>query len=112
TMSTSKSMINAQKLLIRIQQLEEATQTLEQQNLELKNHNQQLEAQIMATTTSTEQTSKAKVNPPESFKGEQEKSQSFPEQLQIYMDMRGKEFNTNKDKVMMAASYLRESAFD
>ncbi|KAI1954914.1 hypothetical protein LOZ58_006889, partial [Ophidiomyces ophidiicola] len=51
-------------------QLEEAIQALSQQNLELKDHNQQLEAQIMATTTTTEWTSKAKVNPPEPFRGE------------------------------------------
>ncbi|KAI1932783.1 hypothetical protein LOZ66_006752 [Ophidiomyces ophidiicola] len=69
-MSTPKPMINAQELLVRIQQLEEATQTLGQQNLELKNHNQQLEAQIMVTTTITEWTSKTKVNPPELFKEE------------------------------------------
>ncbi|KAI1932696.1 hypothetical protein LOZ66_006803 [Ophidiomyces ophidiicola] len=111
-MSTPKPMINAQELLVRIQQLEEATQTLGQQNLELKNHNQQLEAQIMATMTTTEWTSKTKINPPELFKREQGKLQSFLGQLQIYMDMRGKEFDTNKDKVMMVASYLRESAFD
>ncbi|KAI1957076.1 hypothetical protein LOZ58_005998, partial [Ophidiomyces ophidiicola] len=59
-MSTPKPAINGQKLLNRIQQLEEATQALGQQNLELKDHNQQLEAQIMAITTITEQTSKAK----------------------------------------------------
>ncbi|KAI1935797.1 hypothetical protein LOZ66_005032 [Ophidiomyces ophidiicola] len=69
-MSTSKPMINGQELLNRIQQLEKATQALSQQNLELKNHNQQLEAQIMATSTITEWTSKAKVNPPELFKRE------------------------------------------
>ncbi|KAI1917226.1 hypothetical protein LOZ65_005117, partial [Ophidiomyces ophidiicola] len=97
-MSTPKSTINVQKLLVRIQQLEEATQTLGQQNLKLKDHNQQLEVQIMVTTTTTEWTSKAKVNPPEPFKGEQGKLQSFLEQLQIYMDMRGKEFDTDKDK--------------
>ncbi|KAI1954917.1 hypothetical protein LOZ58_006885 [Ophidiomyces ophidiicola] len=68
-MSTPKPAINGQELLNRIQQLEEATQVLDQQNLELKDHNQQLEAQIMATTT-TERTSKAKVNPPEPFRGE------------------------------------------
>ncbi|KAI1908182.1 hypothetical protein LOZ65_006681 [Ophidiomyces ophidiicola] len=71
-MSTSKPAINGQELLNRIQQLEKATQALEQQNLELKDHNQQFETQIMATTT-TEQTSKAKVNPSELFRGEQEK---------------------------------------
>ncbi|KAI1932969.1 hypothetical protein LOZ66_006709, partial [Ophidiomyces ophidiicola] len=59
-MSTPKPMINGQKLLNRIQQLEKATQALRQQNLELKNHNQQLETQIMATSTTTEWTSKAK----------------------------------------------------
>ncbi|KAI1907458.1 hypothetical protein LOZ65_006771, partial [Ophidiomyces ophidiicola] len=64
-MSTPKPMINGQKLLNRIQQLEEATQALSQQNLELKDHNQQLEVQIMVTSTTTEQTSKAKVNPSE-----------------------------------------------
>ncbi|KAI1932296.1 hypothetical protein LOZ66_006914 [Ophidiomyces ophidiicola] len=69
-MSTPKPMINGQELLNRIQQLEEATQTLSQQNLKLKNHNQQLEAQIMATSTTTEQTSKAKVNSLGPFKGE------------------------------------------
>ncbi|KAI1955349.1 hypothetical protein LOZ58_006806 [Ophidiomyces ophidiicola] len=104
-MSTPKPVINGQKLLNIIQQLEKATQALEQQNLELKDHNQQLEAQIMATTT-TEWTSKAKVNPPEPFREEQGKLQSFLGQLQIYMDMRGKEFDTDKDKVMMVASYL------
>ncbi|KAI1932309.1 hypothetical protein LOZ66_006905 [Ophidiomyces ophidiicola] len=83
-MSTPKSMINAQELLVRIQQLEEATQTLGQQNLELKNHNQQLEAQIMVTTTTTEWTSKTKVNPPEPFKGEQEKN--YYEQNNIEKD--------------------------
>ncbi|KAI1931888.1 hypothetical protein LOZ66_006986 [Ophidiomyces ophidiicola] len=91
-MSTSKPTINGQELLNRIQQLEKATQALSQQNLELKDHNQQLEAQIMMTSTTTEWTSKAK--------------------LQIYMDMRGKEFDTDKDKVMMVASYLQESAFN
>ncbi|KAI1941431.1 hypothetical protein LOZ66_001948 [Ophidiomyces ophidiicola] len=69
-MSTPKPVINGQELLNRIQQLEEATQALSQQNLELKDHNQQLEAQIMVTSTTTEWTSKAKVNPPEPFKGE------------------------------------------
>ncbi|KAI1933918.1 hypothetical protein LOZ66_006240 [Ophidiomyces ophidiicola] len=69
-MSTRKPTINAQELLIRIQQLEEATQILRQQNLELKNHNQQLEAQIMVITTTTEWTSKVKVNSPELFRGE------------------------------------------
>ncbi|KAI1960188.1 hypothetical protein LOZ58_003907 [Ophidiomyces ophidiicola] len=68
-MSTPKPAINGQELLNRIQQLEEVTQALDQQNLKLKNHNEQLEAQIMATTT-TERTSKAKVNPPEPFRGE------------------------------------------
>ncbi|KAI1932026.1 hypothetical protein LOZ66_006959 [Ophidiomyces ophidiicola] len=72
-MSTPKPTINGQELLNRIQQLEEATQALSQQNLELKDHNQQLEAQIMVTSTTMEQTSKAKVNPPEPFKGEQGK---------------------------------------
>ncbi|KAI1928169.1 hypothetical protein LOZ65_002137 [Ophidiomyces ophidiicola] len=69
-MSTPKPAINGQKLLNRIQQLEETTQALGQQNLKLKDHNQQLEAQIMMTTAITEQTSKAKVNPSESFRGE------------------------------------------
>ncbi|KAI1931884.1 hypothetical protein LOZ66_006987 [Ophidiomyces ophidiicola] len=69
-MSPPKPMINGQELLNRIQQLEEATQALSQQNLELKDHNQQLEAQIMVTSTTTEWTSKAKVNPPEPFKRE------------------------------------------
>ncbi|KAI1907000.1 hypothetical protein LOZ65_006809 [Ophidiomyces ophidiicola] len=69
-MSTPKPAINGQKLLNRIQQLEEATQALGQQNLELKDHNQQLEAQIMVTTATTEWTSKAKVNSPELFRGE------------------------------------------
>ncbi|KAI1933467.1 hypothetical protein LOZ66_006473 [Ophidiomyces ophidiicola] len=69
-MSTSKPMINGQELLNRIQQLEKVTQALSQQNLKLKNHNQQLEAQIMMTSTTTEWTSKAKVNPSEPFKGE------------------------------------------
>ncbi|KAI1908583.1 hypothetical protein LOZ65_006613 [Ophidiomyces ophidiicola] len=69
-MSTPKPMINGQELLNRIQQLEETTQALGQQNLELKDHNQQLEAQIMATTTITEWTSKAKVNSLKSFRGE------------------------------------------
>ncbi|KAI1907310.1 hypothetical protein LOZ65_006780 [Ophidiomyces ophidiicola] len=105
-MSTSKPAINGQELLNRIQQLEKTTQALGQQNLKLKDHNQQLEAQIMATTTITEQISKVKVNPPEPFRGEQEKLQSFLGQLRIYMDMRGKEFDIDKDKVMMAASYL------
>ncbi|KAI1932344.1 hypothetical protein LOZ66_006891 [Ophidiomyces ophidiicola] len=100
-MSTPKPTINAQELLVRIQQLEEVTQTLGQQNLELKDHNQQLKAQIMATTTTTEQTSKTKVNPSEPFKREQEKLQSFLEQLQIYIDVRGKEFDTNKDKKLL-----------
>ncbi|KAI1964832.1 hypothetical protein LOZ58_001522, partial [Ophidiomyces ophidiicola] len=63
-MSTPKPAINGQKLLNRIQQLEKVTQDLGQQNLELKDHNQQLEAQMMATTT-TEQMSKVKVNPSE-----------------------------------------------
>ncbi|KAI1954746.1 hypothetical protein LOZ58_006903 [Ophidiomyces ophidiicola] len=67
-MSTPKPAINRQKLRNRIQQLEEATQALGQQNLKLKDHNQQLEAQIMTTTTTTEQASKAKVNPPEPFR--------------------------------------------
>ncbi|KAI1956902.1 hypothetical protein LOZ58_006036 [Ophidiomyces ophidiicola] len=53
-MSTSKSTINGQKLLNRIQQFEKTTQDLSQQNLKLKDHNQQLKAQIMATTTTTE----------------------------------------------------------
>ncbi|KAI1962316.1 hypothetical protein LOZ58_002653 [Ophidiomyces ophidiicola] len=79
-MSTPKPAINGQELLNRIQQLEKATQVLEQQNLELKNHNQQLEAQIMATTI-IEWTSKAKINPPELFRGEQGKLQSFLGQL-------------------------------
>ncbi|KAI1961870.1 hypothetical protein LOZ58_002945 [Ophidiomyces ophidiicola] len=79
-MSTPKPANNGQKLLNRIQQLEKATQVLGQQNLKLKDHNQQLEAQIMATTT-TEWTSKVKVNPPEPFRGEQGKLQSFLEQL-------------------------------
>ncbi|KAI1964829.1 hypothetical protein LOZ58_001519 [Ophidiomyces ophidiicola] len=69
-MSTPKPAINGQKLLNRIQHLEEATQALGQQNLELKDHNQQLEAQIMVTTTTTEWTSKAKVNPSEPFRVE------------------------------------------
>ncbi|KAI1932737.1 hypothetical protein LOZ66_006765 [Ophidiomyces ophidiicola] len=69
-MSTPKPTINGQKLLNRIQQLEKATQVLSQQNLELKDHNQQLEAQIMVTSTTTEWTSKVKVNPPELFKRE------------------------------------------
>ncbi|KAI1955913.1 hypothetical protein LOZ58_006521 [Ophidiomyces ophidiicola] len=69
-MSTSKSAINGQELLNRIQQLEKATQALSQQNLELKDYNQQLEMQIMVTTTTTEQTSKVKVNPPELFREE------------------------------------------
>ncbi|KAI1955497.1 hypothetical protein LOZ58_006718 [Ophidiomyces ophidiicola] len=103
-MSTPKPAINGQKLLNRIQQLEKATQALDQQNLKLKNHNQQLETQIMATTTTTEWTSKAKVNPSEPFREKQGKLQSFLEQLQIYMNIRGKEFDTNKDKVMMTAS--------
>ncbi|KAI1932968.1 hypothetical protein LOZ66_006708 [Ophidiomyces ophidiicola] len=72
-MSTSKPAINGQELLNRIQQLEKATQALAQQNLELKDHNQQLEAQIMMTTTTTEWTSKVKVNSPELFREEQEK---------------------------------------
>ncbi|KAI1932502.1 hypothetical protein LOZ66_006862 [Ophidiomyces ophidiicola] len=69
-MFTSKPTINGQELLNRIQQLEKATQALSQQNLKLKNHNQQLEAQIMMTSTITEWTSKVKVNPPELFKRE------------------------------------------
>ncbi|KAI1960651.1 hypothetical protein LOZ58_003724 [Ophidiomyces ophidiicola] len=72
-MFTSKPAINGQELLNRIQQLEEVTQALGQQNLELKDHNQQLETQIRVTTTTTEWTSKAKVNSSESFRGEQEK---------------------------------------
>ncbi|KAI1963239.1 hypothetical protein LOZ58_002071 [Ophidiomyces ophidiicola] len=71
-MFTSKSMINEQKLLNRIQQLEKATQILSQQNLKLKDHNQQLEAQIMITTTITEQISKVKVNSLKLFREEQE----------------------------------------
>ncbi|KAI1935759.1 hypothetical protein LOZ66_004994 [Ophidiomyces ophidiicola] len=67
-MFTPKPAINGQQLLNGIQQLEEATQALGQQNLELKDHNQQLEAQIMATTTTTEQISKVKVNSSESFR--------------------------------------------
>ncbi|KAI1921138.1 hypothetical protein LOZ65_003806, partial [Ophidiomyces ophidiicola] len=59
-MSTPKPAINGQELLNRIQQLEKASQALGQQNLELKDHNQQLETQIMATTATTERTSKAK----------------------------------------------------
>ncbi|KAI1907594.1 hypothetical protein LOZ65_006755 [Ophidiomyces ophidiicola] len=69
-MSTSKPAINGQKLLNRIQQLKKTTQALDQQNLKLKDHNQQLETQIMVTTTITEQISKVKVNPPELFRGE------------------------------------------
>ncbi|KAI1921139.1 hypothetical protein LOZ65_003807 [Ophidiomyces ophidiicola] len=69
-MFTSKSAINGQKLLNRIQQLEKATQALDQQNLELKDHNQQLDMQIMMTTTTTEQTSKVKVNPSKPFREE------------------------------------------
>ncbi|KAI1915882.1 hypothetical protein LOZ65_005377 [Ophidiomyces ophidiicola] len=69
-MSTSKSTINEQKLLNRFQQLKKATQTLGQQNLKLKDHNQQLEIQIMMITTTTEWTSKAKVNSPELFREE------------------------------------------
>ncbi|KAI1959891.1 hypothetical protein LOZ58_004256 [Ophidiomyces ophidiicola] len=80
-MFTSKSAINEQELLNRIQQLEKAIQALSQQNLELKDHNQQLKTQIMATTTTTEQTSKAKINPPEPFREKQEKLQSFLKQL-------------------------------
>ncbi|KAI1939034.1 hypothetical protein LOZ66_003111 [Ophidiomyces ophidiicola] len=72
-MSTPKPTINGQELLNRIQQLEEATQALSQQNLELKDHNQQLKAQIMMTSTTTEWTSKVKVNSPEPFKREQGK---------------------------------------
>ncbi|KAI1955760.1 hypothetical protein LOZ58_006686 [Ophidiomyces ophidiicola] len=101
---TPKPTINGQKLLNRIQQLEKTTQVLGQQNLKLKDHNQQLKAQIIATTIITEQINKVKVNPSESFREEQRKLQSFLEQLQIYMNMREKEFNTDKDKVMMAAS--------
>ncbi|KAI1909440.1 hypothetical protein LOZ65_006535 [Ophidiomyces ophidiicola] len=71
-MFTSKSMINEQKLLNRVQQLEKATQILSQQNLKLKDHNQQLEAQIMITTTITEQISKVKVNSLKLFREEQE----------------------------------------
>ncbi|KAI1956454.1 hypothetical protein LOZ58_006383 [Ophidiomyces ophidiicola] len=83
-MSTPKPAINGQELLNRIQQLEEATQALSQQNLKLKDHNQQLEAQIMVTTTATEQTSKAKVNPPELFREEQGKN--YYEQNDIEKD--------------------------
>ncbi|KAI1956916.1 hypothetical protein LOZ58_006050 [Ophidiomyces ophidiicola] len=72
-MSTPKPTINGQKLVNRIQQLEKTTQALNQQNLKLKDHNQQLETQIMATTTTTEWTSKVKVNSPEPFRGKQEK---------------------------------------
>ncbi|KAI1935440.1 hypothetical protein LOZ66_005327 [Ophidiomyces ophidiicola] len=69
-MSTPKPMINEWELLNRIQQLEKTTQALEQQNLKLKNHNQQLEMQIIMTSTTTEWTSKVKVNSSESFRGE------------------------------------------
>ncbi|EFW14290.1 conserved hypothetical protein [Coccidioides posadasii str. Silveira] len=54
---------------------------------------------------------KAKVNPSEFFKSKQEKLQAFLKQLCIYMDMKGKE-NNNKDKIIMAASYLYRAAFN
>ncbi|KJF61136.1 uncharacterized protein CIMG_13452 [Coccidioides immitis RS] len=53
-----------------------------------------------------------KVNLPELFKSKQEKLQAFLRQLHIYMNIKDKELSNNKNKIIMAALYFCEAAFD
>ncbi|EAS37561.3 uncharacterized protein CIMG_12608 [Coccidioides immitis RS] len=106
--------INAQDLINRILQLEQIIKKLGEQNCELKDYNEQLETQIMAIpfTGQEEKKDKAKVNLPELFKSKWGKLQALLRQLCIYMNMKDKELNSNKNKIMMTVSYLCKAAFD
>ncbi|KJF60388.1 uncharacterized protein CIMG_12912 [Coccidioides immitis RS] len=89
--------VNAQDLINRILQLKQITEKLEEQNCKLKDYNKQLETQviIISSTRQQKKKDKVKVNPPEPFK-----------------NMKGKELNSDKNKVIMAVSYLYEAVFD
>ncbi|EAS27175.3 uncharacterized protein CIMG_12583 [Coccidioides immitis RS] len=94
-MSASKApAVNTQDLINRILQLEQITKRLGEQNCELKDYNEQLEAQVMAILFTGQQKNKDKAK------------------LHIYMDMKDKELSNDKNKIIMAASYLCEVAFD
>ncbi|EAS27719.1 uncharacterized protein CIMG_13561 [Coccidioides immitis RS] len=98
----------------RILQLKQITKKLKEQNHELKDHNEQLEAQIMTIlfTRQQEKKDKVKVNLSELFKSKQEKLQAFLRQLHIYMNMKGKELNNNKNKIIITVLYLYRAAFN
>ncbi|KJF61420.1 uncharacterized protein CIMG_13654 [Coccidioides immitis RS] len=63
-------------------------------------------------TEQQEKKDKVKVNSPELFKNEQGKLQAFLSQLHIYMNMKDKELNSNRNKIMMTVLYLYKAAFN
>ncbi|KJF61109.1 uncharacterized protein CIMG_13426 [Coccidioides immitis RS] len=66
----------------------------------------------ISSTKQQEKKDKAKVNSLELFKSEQEKLQAFLRQLCIYMNIKGKELNSNKNKIIITVLYLYRAVFD
>jgi hypothetical protein len=54
---------------------------------------------------------KAKVNPPEVFKGERGKLKTFMTQANLYMYWNKSEFDTQEKKAMFIISYIRGDAY-
>ncbi|EFW13803.1 conserved hypothetical protein [Coccidioides posadasii str. Silveira] len=97
-MSASKvPSINTQDLMNRILQLKQITKKLGEQNYKLKDYNKQLETQVMVIPSTGQQKkkNKVKVNP-----------------LELFKNMKDKELSNNKNKIIMAASYLYEAVFN
>lgn len=80
---------------------------------------EQLQSQITALETSAPISSPTssssrniKTTKPDTFHGSRSKLRSFISQLAIYFALQPDDFNTDVNKIMFAASLLRDSAFD
>ena len=80
---------------------------------------EQLQSQITAletsapiSSTTSSSSRNIKTTKPDTFHGSRSKLRSFISQLAIYFALQPDDFNTDVNKIMFAASLLRDSAFD
>jgi len=79
---------------------------------QLQSHITALETSSPISSVTSSSSRNIKTTKPDTFHGSRSKLRSFIIQLAIYFALQPDDFNTDVNKIMFAASLLRDSAFD
>ena len=99
--STINLMIALQMAMAKIQQMEEQMGQLQEE-----------QGRLQARQEGSRGTQFLRVAKPEPFKGERKKLRAFVTQMDLYLGANPTQFEKEEDKVLMAAGFMQDTAFD